>query len=428
MFDSNIISRLTTEGGAEVAWLSSMESRMQTARQSESGHWGLWLDKFSYAWSERVEAGTALLERRRSEAKHAGNREAEKRIKADLDKIPSGKAAALSVACDLLQRSKPELDKAIKARQDWLKRLEAQHGAARLRKVRLYSTSPLILHLGRANVLENVGLYCERTTGLPVIPGTAVKGVLSTWACWEANQNDDGSFPDPESWAVQRSAFPANHARRIFGSDAETGSEHAGEISFLGAWPATLPKLALDIVNPHHDTSGRDLTRLTPSVFLSLESGPAWDFVFLVRPGVSDAAELLNTTETWLRESLSQVGLGAKTAAGYGRFSDDPPSQGQGPDSKPISASDQKAQDDAVIALKADYANETVFKNRILEKLNNPSLLAQLEKEIPLLRKDENAPWLDKLKQQLLGKSAKDLRKRLKEKTWFPQEWLPPQP
>ena len=421
MFDSNIISRLTTEGGAEVAWLSSMESRMQTARQS--GHWGLWLDKFSYAWSERVEAGTALLERRRSEAKNAGNREAERRIKTDLDKIPSGKAAALSVACDLLHRSKPELDKAIKARQDWLKRLEAQHGTARLRKVRLYSTSPLILHLGRANVLENVGLYCERTTGIPVIPGTAVKGVLSTWACWEANQNEDGSFPDSESWTVQRSTFSADHARRIFGSDAETGSEHAGEISFLGAWPATLPKLALDIVNPHHDTSGRDLNRLTPSVFLSLESGPAWDFVFLVRPGVSDAAELLNAAETWLRESLSQVGLGAKTAAGYGRFEKDPPKAGAGNAGKALSSTDVALQEQGAALLASDY-NDVIFKNTVLAKLT-PSLLEQLKNEVPKLQKPENAPWLEKLKQQFIGKDAKDLRKRLKDKTWFPQEWLP---
>jgi CRISPR type III-B/RAMP module RAMP protein Cmr6 len=333
------------------------------------------------------------------------------------------KTDALKAVIKTYERGKGQLDKAIKARQDWLKRLEFQHGAARLRKVRLYSTSPLILHLGRANVLENVGLYCERTTGIPVVPGTAVKGVLSTWACWEANQNEDGSFPDSKSWTVQRSTFPADHARRIFGSDAETGSEHAGEISFLGAWPATLPKLALDIVNPHHDTSGRDLNRLTPSVFLSLESGPAWDFVFLVRPSVSDAAELLNTTETWLRESLSQVGLGAKTAAGYGRFEKDPPKAGAGNAGKALSSTDVALQEQGAALLASDY-NDVIFKNTVLAKLT-PSLLEQLKNEVPKIQKPENAPWLEKLKQQFIGKDAKDLRKRLKDKAWFPQEWLP---
>lgn len=356
---------------------------------SISSSWNLQLDKFSFRRNGEAEA----------------------------------KTDALKGAIKTYERGRGQLDKAIKARQTWLKSLNVQHGP-RLRTVRLYSTSPLILHLGRTNVLENVGLYCERTTGLPVIPGTAVKGVLSTWACWEANQNEDGSFPHPESWATVRTAFPADHANRIFGSDAEAGSEYAGEISFLGAWPATLPKLVLDIVNPHHDSNGRDLTRLTPSVFLSLEAGPAWDFVFLARPGISDAPELLKTTETWLRESLAQIGLGAKTAAGYGRFGGNPvvPSSSQG--AKAVSEADQKSHDRAKELLKADYANDTVFKNRVLDMLNNPSRLAQLEKEIPLLQKTENAPWLEKLKQQLTNKDAKDLRKRLKEKTWFPQEWL----
>ncbi len=341
------------------------------------------------------------------------------------------KTEALKSVIKTYQRSKAQLEKAAQNRQAWLKRLATQHGP-RLRMVRLYSTSPLILHLGRANVLENVGLYSERTTGLPHIPGTAVKGVLSTWACWEANQNDDGSFPVVESWMVQRSEFPMEHARRIFGSDEETGSESAGEVSFLGAWPAAVPSLALDIVNPHHEEKmvrgtleRKDKERLTPSVFLSLESGPAWDFVFLARPNVSDAVDLLNVTETWLRESLSQVGLGAKTAAGYGRFSDKP-SSFTAASTKAVSAADVALQAQGAAILASDY-NEVIFKNTVLGKLT-PNLLEQLKNEIPKLQKPENAAWLEKLKQQFIGKEARDLRKRLKEKAWFPQDWLPTQP
>jgi CRISPR-associated protein Cmr6 len=332
------------------------------------------------------------------------------------------KANALKTVIKTYERSKGQLDKTIKARQTWLKSLGAQHGP-HLRTVRLYSSSPLILHLGRANVLENVGLYCERTTGLPVIPGTSVKGTLSTWACWEANQNEDGSFPDPESWATERSAFPADYARRIFGSNTESGSESSGEVSFLGAWPSALPKLVLDIVNPHHDSTGRDLARLTPSVFLCLESGPAWDFVFLVRPGVSDAAELLNTIETWLRESLSQIGIGAKTAAGYGRFEKELPKAGSANLGKVLSSAEAALKEQGTAILASDYT-EAIFKNTVLAKLTANSL-EQLKNEIPKLQKPENAVWLEKLKLQFNGKEAKDMRKRLKEKTWFPQEWLP---
>lgn len=334
------------------------------------------------------------------------------------------KTEALKGAIKTYQRSKIQLEKAVQSRHAWLKSLATQHGT-RLLTVRLYSTSPLILHLGRASVLENVGLYCERTTGLPLIPGSAVKGVLSTWACWEANQSDDGSFSDPKEWETQRSAYPADHARRIFGCDAQSGSESAGEVTFLGACPTTVPTLALDIVNPHHDCTGRDLTRLTPSVFLCLEAGTGWDFTFLVRAGTPDAAALLTTTETWLRECLAQVGLGAKTAAGYGRFNDKPTSPGAA-STKAFNTADAALQAQAATVLASDY-NEVIFKNTVLAKLT-PSLLEQLNNEIPKLKKPENASWLEKLKQQFIGKDAKDLRKRLKEKTWFPQEWLPPQP
>ena len=66
-----------------------------------------------------------------------------------------------------------------------------------------------------------------------------------------------------------------------------------------------------------------------------------------------------------------------------------------------------------------------MFKNRVLERLSNPAQLSQLEKEIALLTKPENASWLEKLKECLKGPDAKKLRKTLKEKEWFPQEWIP---
>jgi hypothetical protein len=74
-----------------------------------------------------------------------------------------------------------------------------------------------------------------------------------------------------------------------------------------------------------------------------------------------------------------------------------------------------------------DYPNDTIFKNRVLEKFA-PSRLQEFEKEIPFLRKPENAEALAKLKEWLASRDRKDLRKKLKEKAWFPKEWLPVQP
>lgn len=222
---------------------------------------------------------------------------------------------------------------AIKSRLAFLDALERQHGD-RFRRLPLINSSRLLLHLGRASVLENVGLYCDRTTGLPIIPGSPVKGIISTWACWEAHfHTTDGSFRPITPETQQRRTFTSDEnspAHRILGDNSTSGSTGAGAVIFLGAIPRTPPVLAMDIVNPHHtETENRhtheitatDNQRLLPNQFLALEAEKtAWEFAFFARPGVQDYVTLLDQTSSWLTEALTQSGLGAKTAAGYGRF------------------------------------------------------------------------------------------------------------
>src|SRR5271165_1545338 len=191
--------------------------------------------------------------------------------------------------------------------------LRRQHGA-HYHEVHLINCTRLLLHLGRASVLENVGLASERSTGLPIVPGTAVKGIVSTWACWEANLLPDGALPATIAKRDQDRARFASLAERILGSNAERGSTAGGEIIFLDGVPMTPPKLVLDILTPHG--RGNPL----PNPFLALDPGTRWVFSFLARPRHGGAKELLQRAADWLTEALTQVGLGAKTAAGYGRF------------------------------------------------------------------------------------------------------------
>jgi len=191
--------------------------------------------------------------------------------------------------------------------------LRLRHGA-NYREVTLINSTRLLLHLGRASVLENVGLAAERSTGLPVIPGTAVKGIISAWACWEANLQPDGALPVTIARQDQDRARFANLAERILGSNSESGSTAAGEIVFIGGFPVTPPKLVLDILTPHE--RGNPL----PNPFLALDPGTCWIFSLLARTRHGDANKLLQQAADKLVEALTQVGLGAKTAAGYGRF------------------------------------------------------------------------------------------------------------
>jgi CRISPR type III-B/RAMP module RAMP protein Cmr6 len=181
-------------------------------------------------------------------------------------------------------------------------------------EVSLINCTRLLLHLGRASVLENVGLASERSTGLPIVPGTAVKGIVSTWACWEANLPPDGVLPETIAKRDRDREHFTGLAARVLGANAERGSDAAGEIIFLSGIPVTPPKLALDILTPHEH--GNPL----PNPFLAVDPGTNWIFPLLARPRQGGGNELLQQAADWLTEALTQVGLGAKTAAGYGRF------------------------------------------------------------------------------------------------------------
>lgn len=365
-----------------------------------------------------------------------------------LDKFSFKREAGATAKTDALKqvlasynRSRGLLAKACEARLRLLDGLKNQRGD-RFGCVELVAESRLLLHLGRASVLENVGLYCDRTTGLPLIPGTALKGVLSTWACWTEHFNPaDGSFRAMGRDGTQRRNFTAQEARlagRILGDDSPTGSEHAGDVVFLGGFPLTPPTLGLDIVNPHHDAEGKSIDP-KPNTFLCLEPGTMWRFAFYVRAGATDVAELVTTTKRWIEEALTQLGIGAKTAAGYGRFRRPSDANRAALDLEAqnakaaeaiaaklagVAAEIAKERAEAEAILKSDYPNEATFKNRVLAKLN-PGQLGQLEAEVEYLKKPENAAWLQKLKTQLASKDYKGIRKRLASKDWFPKDWLP---
>ena len=312
--------------------------------------------------------------------------------------------------------------------QTFLQTIRQQYGS-RLLVVPLVNSSRLLLHLGRASVHENVGLYCDRTTGLPMIPGSAVKGVLSTWACWEGNEtalyapNAQGEITLEEG----RSRFNAL-AKRIFGDNSSTGSTDAGEIVFLGAFPKKAPVLGLDIVTPHTDARGADRPPI-PSPFLAVEPGPTWHFAFLAKPrGGQDPNSLLETVHRWLTEALEQSGIGAKTAAGYGRFLTlDLWNAAQNTQTSEAAHIHQKAQAAKLAEIRAgttgDYT-EVTFKGAVLNRLGKPGEYQLLQKEVDkLVKNPDNATWILKLTEMLRG--DKDARKRLKEKDWFPKEWLP---
>jgi len=164
--------------------------------------------------------------------------------------------------------------------------------------VRASVMNRLALGLGNESVLEN-GCRLHRTYGVPVIPGSSVKGAL------RAGLLDIDDYRQYETG--------------LFGTP-----DRAGAVEVFDAWwdpeKSTGSGLALDVVTVHHQDyySGKDAPKESespvPVHFLTIKG--TFLFAFRVDGDVS--------WSDFVRELAFYVfdrkGLGAKKSSGYGRF------------------------------------------------------------------------------------------------------------
>lgn len=217
-------------------------------------------------------------------------------------------------------------------------------------------------------VLENAGLCLDRLSGLPTVPGSAVKGCARKTAI---RQLADTSDPDAKSellvrvadvfgwtevdWSddVTESGTPVSDFRCACGSvwdevrtrtrrqlfaarfrdrpldprwwDAHLASV-AGAVDFFPAFPWSAPAqdLEIDVLTCHHPkyyanrdprAEAADIEDPVPVMFPAVAPGHV--FVFALR---SSDASLANQARSWLSVGLAEYGLGSKTSAGYGWF------------------------------------------------------------------------------------------------------------
>lgn len=166
--------------------------------------------------------------------------------------------------------------------------------------------------LGLEHPVEN-GFLWHTTLGVPYIPGTAVKGLVRNWV--EQWQDDDDQL-NPEVIS------------RVFGPKDQNKEHAVGSVIFFDALPVKPVLLEADIMTPHYgpyysnpqDTSVApgDWYGPTPIPFLTV--APGQEFIFAVAPRDKEHMGDLELVNEWLKEALVWVGVGAKTAIGYGRF------------------------------------------------------------------------------------------------------------
>ncbi len=206
----------------------------------------------------------------------------------------------------------------------------------------------LIVGLGSEHVLETA-ITLDRNSGLPIIPGTALKGLTRTVALIEIAKVLLANVADPleclnklDDWLAQGTKW--DELAKITGAtsdeDAKTQFEtgvnefrecfgyrdRAGDLVFSDAVYAgsAAPRFEVDIMNPHfgkyyiegqapaEDAEPKPVTYLTVA--------PQQEFRFAVLPRRPELTTWVETGVERLKTGLTQYGVGAKTNQGYGLF------------------------------------------------------------------------------------------------------------
>ena len=160
----------------------------------------------------------------------------------------------------------------------------------------------LLLGSGNAHELPSIegqailGFHFDYTTGLPVIPGSSIKGVLRS------------AFEHPEY------IKELLNGKDIDIEELEKEIFDNGDLFF----DATVVKvdsrlLGDDFLTPH-DESG--LKNPIPLRFIKVMPGVSFVFDFILYDGILDKQE----KRTLFEKILEDLGLGAKTNVGYGKF------------------------------------------------------------------------------------------------------------
>lgn len=187
----------------------------------------------------------------------------------------------------------------------------------------------LIVNLSDS-LIQNAGICLDRNTGLPFIPGSAVKGV-ARHAALEHLQNKEWTIDEfMKVFGSSEVDFREKGELHAFAEDVpEDERTRKGGVDFLSAQPITEPTIVVDISNVHYPEyyqSGdiRDLAKENPrpNTFPAVEKGVRYAFCIAANGMDGIDAELFAKVRALLVEAITVHGIGAKTGAGYGWFAD----------------------------------------------------------------------------------------------------------
>jgi len=204
------------------------------------------------------------------------------------------------------------LVKSFAARQKLL--LEAQGGTSMV----MATDWHFVTGMGNNHPVEN-GFVWHPTLGVPYLTGATVKGMLRGYCEVWMDMDKEKTL----CWFESPPKEPKKNA-----------NSGAGELIFFDAVPTQSVELKADVMTPHYgkwyaegasrpnepDTVPADWHDPMPLPFLVVNKGQFFQFGIAKRPNSNiDLDKVCNA----LTDALQWLGAGAKTAAGYGRFSED---------------------------------------------------------------------------------------------------------
>jgi CRISPR-associated protein Cmr6 len=165
------------------------------------------------------------------------------------------------------------------------------------------------LLIGAEQSIYETSIRLHHIYGIPYIPSTAIKGVVRSYIIQENyNNSEDKALDNPKF-------------QQWFGSQ-----EQEGKIVFFDAFPISQPTIKVDIINSlypdyYDNKKGENKNHIPPTDdqnprlvnFLTVEDT---EFKFLL--GFQD--EVDNNFIELFKKALTNHGIGAKTAVGYGYF------------------------------------------------------------------------------------------------------------
>lgn len=169
--------------------------------------------------------------------------------------------------------------------------------------------SPLAIGLSAETPLE-VGLTLHGTYGCPVLPGSALKGVAARAAA------------ETPGWDERRrlQAFGGS------GTDPADPRDRRGRAMVLDALPTAPITLVRDVLTPHVQPYYANPTTQPPAEYWApvpvgfLTVPPGATFTIHIVGAGGDDAGAVDDLRAVIARGLVDLGLGAKTAAGYGEM------------------------------------------------------------------------------------------------------------